>query len=95
MRLPHYRTTASQSTITIRCRLFGRYADALGVEALDLDLAPDASTRDAVAALRSQLENAELIPERPLVAINQRHALPDARLRDGDELAILPPLAGG
>jgi molybdopterin converting factor small subunit len=29
------------------------------------------------------------------VAINAMHALPDEELHDGDELALLPPMAGG
>lgn len=95
MRPPHHHTSAVLTTITIRCRLFGRYAEALGVERVDIELARNASTKDAVAALRSRLENPDLLPEHPLVAINQEHALPDAQLEDGDELAFLPPLAGG
>lgn len=95
MRPPRHNTSALPTTITIRCRFFGRYAETLGVERIDLELARHASTQDAVAALRSRLENPDLLPEHPLVAINQQHALPDAQLEDGDELAFLPPLAGG
>ena len=35
------------------------------------------------------------LPARPLVAVNQVHASLDAPVRDGDEVAILPPMAGG
>ncbi|MFQ5718834.1 MAG: MoaD/ThiS family protein [Acidobacteriota bacterium] len=31
----------------------------------------------------------------PLLAVNRRHADPDTKLADGDEVAVLPPLSGG
>ena len=31
----------------------------------------------------------------PLTAINESYAAPDSVLRDGDELAFIPPVAGG
>jgi len=38
---------------------------------------------------------AERIPERPMVALNQTHSKLAAQVADGDELALLPPMAGG
>jgi molybdopterin converting factor small subunit len=35
------------------------------------------------------------LPKQPLCAVNLAHVLPAHSLRDGDEVAILPPLAGG
>jgi molybdopterin synthase catalytic subunit len=81
--------------LTIRCRLFARYAEVVGREEVELSLPSDALVGDAVAALRRTVPGAAMLPERPLVAINQRHALPTDPLHDGDELAFLPPLAGG
>lgn len=81
--------------VTVTCRLFGRYAEVLGVEVVTLELSGGATATDAIAALRSRLARGDLLPERPLIAINQHHALPNAALADGDELALLPPLAGG
>jgi molybdopterin converting factor subunit 1 len=31
----------------------------------------------------------------PLIAVNENYAGPEAILRDGDELAFIPPVAGG
>ena len=31
----------------------------------------------------------------PMTAINQSYAAPDQLLRDGDEVAFIPPVAGG
>ena len=62
---------------------------------MQIDLARGSTVGDAVAHLRGHVPNGNLLPERPMVALNQVHALYDAMLEDGDELALLPPLAGG
>jgi len=35
------------------------------------------------------------LPERPLAAVNLRQVKLDARVKNGDEVALLPPIAGG
>lgn len=89
------RSTTSPTTVTVTCRLFGRYAEVAGVEALTLELPAPATAADAVASLRARAPRGSLLPEHPMVAVNQQHALPDTALASGDELAVLPPLAGG
>lgn len=89
------RTPVSASSITVSCRFFGRYAEVLGVGQLELQLPAEATAGDAVAALRTRHDAQSLLPQRPLVAVNQEHVALDAPLHDGDELALLPPLAGG
>lgn len=79
----------------VRCRLFARYAEVLGTDEVTLELPGAPVVADAVARLRRELTNGHLLPERPLVALNREHVLPSRPLRDGDELALLPPLAGG
>lgn len=82
-------------TISVRCLLFARYAEMVGHSEVTAELQPNASVADAVRLLRGGVPNGTQLPERPLVAVNQSHVLHDHRLRDGDELALLPPLAGG
>ena len=83
------------AALRVRCRLFARYAEVVGRDEVTIDLPPGAVVSDAVTALRAAVPGAETLPQCPLVAINLRHVLPGTRLRDGDELAFLPPLAGG
>ena len=82
-------------TLTVRCRLFGRYAELLGAEELEVTLPVPATAGAAVAHLRETVAAAGLLPALPLVAINRQHARLAAPLADGDEVALLPPLAGG
>ena len=80
--------------MTITVLLFASYADALGRRSIDVDLPDGAAVGDLVAALRA-LPGAGRLPARPLVAINERYARFDTVVSPRDEVAIIPPVAGG
>lgn len=81
--------------MTVRARFFASYRDLLGRETTDVDL-PDGSTvADLVRALRRRGEPFASLPPDTPVAVNRTWAEPDAGLEDGDEVAFLPPVAGG
>ena len=75
--------------------LFALYRDLAGTEQLSLELPPGATARDAVDRLRRTGSGFARLPEAPVVAINREYAPLHALLREGDELALLPPVAGG
>jgi molybdopterin converting factor small subunit len=87
-------TGTAVSTITVRVLLFASYADVLGLDALELTIENPATVDHALSHLRS-LPGGERLPSKPLCAVNLRHAQSTTLLSPGDELAILPPLAGG
>jgi molybdopterin converting factor subunit 1 len=95
MDLPDERVATPRRTLTVRCRFFARYAELLGCERHTLELPEGATVADVVAAVRQRLDGGAALPERPLVAINREHVLPGQTVNDGDEVALLPPLAGG
>jgi molybdopterin converting factor subunit 1 len=80
--------------ITVSVLLFASYADALGRSSLELTLAPQTTVGDVVAHVRA-LPGAERVPPRPLVAVNETYAAAADPLAHGDEVAIIPPVAGG
>jgi len=80
--------------IRVTVRLFASYAEAAGRDALALSLAPGATAADALAAVRREPWAAR-VPPSPAVAVNRRYAAGDVALADGDEVAIIPPVAGG
>jgi molybdopterin converting factor small subunit len=86
--------STAASTITVRVLLFASYAEALRFDHLEVSLDDGATVRDAVERLRS-LPGGESLPLKPLCAVNLSQARLDTRLATGDELALLPPLAGG
>ena len=79
--------------MTVTVLLFASYAESLGKSSVALELPEGAKVADAVA--RIQANAAGALPQRPLVALNQSYAAYGDTLSSGDELAIIPPVAGG
>lgn len=79
----------------VRFLLFASYRDLTGVAEGALDLPAGATAGSAVAALRSRGAPWSTLPDRPVVAVNEEYQRLDHPLMDGDELALLPPVAGG
>jgi molybdopterin synthase sulfur carrier subunit len=82
------------STLTVRVLLFASYAESLGLDSLDLSFDGNGTVADAINRLRA-LPGGERLPPKPLCAVNLSQVSPSTALNHGDELAILPPLAGG
>lgn len=79
----------------IQLLLFALYRDLTGVSEETVQVADGATAASALAELRARDARFRVLPEKPVVAINREYALLDASLHDGDELALLPPVAGG
>ena len=80
--------------MTVTVLLFASYADLLGKNQLTLDLSPGATAGDALGEVQT-FPGADRIPANPLIAVNERYAKRDQLLAEGDEIAIIPPVAGG
>ncbi len=80
--------------MSLRVLLFARYADLLGHAELTVEL-PDEATVQAVVDQIRELPGGRALPATLLVAVNLEQADYQTRLRHGDEVAILPPVAGG
>lgn len=78
----------------MRVLLFASYADAFGASEIDVDLPAGSTVAQVVQWVRTRHGDSRLPPS-PLVAVNQAYARPDATILDGDEVAIIPPVAGG
>jgi molybdopterin converting factor subunit 1 len=78
----------------VRLLLFASYAEAVGTSGITLELPPGATAADALQAIRSRA-GADKLPPKPLLAVNLRYVKGEIELREGDELAIIPPVAGG
>lgn len=78
----------------IRVLLFAAYRDLAGASELALELPAGATAEDLVTAARRH-GDLHRLPTQPVIAINRRYATLDSRLNDGDEVALLPPVAGG
>jgi molybdopterin converting factor subunit 1 len=80
--------------VHVRVLLFAAYRDRLGASELDLELPVGSSVTFLIAYLREQ-RGAEALPGSPAVAVNQEYAPLNTVLEEGDEVAFIPPVAGG
>lgn len=79
----------------IRLLLFALYRDLTGIGELDVEVSDAVDAAAALAELRARDSRLAPLPDRPVIAINREYAMLHTQLRDGDELALLPPVAGG
>jgi molybdopterin converting factor subunit 1 len=79
----------------VRLLFFAVLRDIAGADARDLSLADGTTAGDVWQSLRQSYSKLADYTHPPLIAINETYAPPDAILRDGDELAFIPPVAGG
>lgn len=86
--------TQTLTVVRVRVVLFGSYAERLGTDTLELTLPAPAEIGTVVTYLRG-LPGGDQLPARPLAAVNLAHVAAETEVKDGDEIAILPPLAGG
>ena len=79
----------------VRVIAFATASDVLGKEALELTLPEAAGLVELRAELIARHPNLEILWDRVAVAVDGRLARGDARLADGCEVALLPPVSGG
>jgi molybdopterin synthase catalytic subunit len=76
--------------VTVRVRLFAVLRERAGSDSVELDLPPGARVADALEAVAHLAGGLSLV-----LAVNREYADRDVVLHDGDELALIPPVAGG
>jgi molybdopterin synthase sulfur carrier subunit len=79
----------------IRALFFATYRDLVGTPSLTVTLEPPATVAGLITRLRERGAPFDRLPERPAVALNREYVADDAPLSAGDEVAFIPPVAGG
>ncbi len=77
--------------VTIRC--FAAVRELFGRDAFDVELDDGATVTDLERQLAAQHPDLARLPYTR--AVNRQYAAPDRVLRDGDEVALIPPISGG
>ena len=78
----------------VTVQLFASYAESFGAHNIEVEL-PDRSTvADLVARLRT-IPGSFVLPPTLRLAINQKFATSDQPVGSTDEIALIPPVAGG
>lgn len=83
-----------ETTMSISVLLFASYADAFGARSIDVPVGMPCTVGTLVGIMRT-LPGGGRLPSAPLVAVNQVWAPSDHTISAGDEVAVIPPVAGG
>jgi molybdopterin synthase sulfur carrier subunit len=75
-------------------RLFARYAELFATDQLDVELPAPTTVGAMISALRAR-PGGSALPTTLLVAVNLRQATEQTVITPADEIALLPPMAGG
>lgn len=79
----------------IRVLYFGVLKDVFHVESESVDLPEGATAGAALRFLRERTSNEDAPWNSLAMAVNREYATVTTALREGDELALLPPVSGG
>ncbi|HEX3581737.1 MAG TPA: MoaD/ThiS family protein [Thermoanaerobaculia bacterium] len=79
----------------VRMLYFAVLRDIIGKSEADVTIPEGSRPADVWQMLRRDHGELADYEQPPLTAINESYAAADSVLRDGDELAFIPPVAGG
>jgi molybdopterin converting factor subunit 1 len=83
------------STMRVQVLFFGQLKDLTGRSSESLPLGDHATLHDVLAHYSEKYPSILRLSSSLALSINQEYAAQDAALRDGDEVALLPPVSGG
>ena len=79
----------------VKIRLFARLREMAGTGELSRDVADGATASDAWGVLVREFPEMSGYSRNVACAVNEEYAPWSSRLKDGDEVAFLPPVSGG
>ena len=74
--------------------LFASYADAFGSGTVTVTVSEPATSADVLTALR-RLPGGSVLPAAPVLAVDRRYTRGVVPVHAGQEIALIPPVAGG
>ena len=78
----------------VRLLFFAVLRDIVGKSETELEVPDGTRAADLWERLRAQHARLIAAPQ-PMTAVNESYVRPDAVLSEGDEVAFIPPVAGG
>ena len=79
----------------IKIKFFASYKEAVGRDELDLDMEDESDVSQLLEAVKAIHPAIGELIEPLIVSVNKEYATFDKVLKDGDEVALLPPVSGG
>jgi len=81
--------------MTVTTLFFASYRELAGVGELEVELPAGATVADLIATVQATRPGLSSLPATVAVAVNRQYAALDRTLSDSDEVAFIPPVAGG
>lgn len=82
-------------SMKITVRFFAIVRDRIGMDRVELDLPEGSTISIARKELARRFESIAPLLPRAAMAVNREYVRDDFQMKDGDELAIIPPVSGG
>jgi len=81
--------------LKIKVKFFASYREIAGRSEVVLDLADGSSLGVLLEELKGRYPKLGSLTDSIIASVNKRYAKEDLVLKDGDEVALLPPVSGG
>jgi molybdopterin converting factor subunit 1 len=81
--------------MAVTVRFFAILRETLGIDSLRLDIEKQQTVAEVLGEIKKQYPQLEKFEPVLSYAVNDEYAKLDVKLKDGDELALLPPISGG
>ena len=79
----------------ITLKLFSVYRDITGSKQMTIDVAPGTTLVDLLGRLLNSYPALKPLAESVVLAVNRDFADSETSLKEGDEVALMPPIGGG
>ena len=85
----------SVEAMTVRVLFFSTLRDLVGKAELPMELPAQSTVGDLLEQLEKEYSELKQWKEKLLIAVNHEYAEPTQLIKEGSEVAIMPPVQGG
>lgn len=79
----------------VKIRLFASQREVVGQRELELDMPEGSTAGDVVTRLTNEYPRLARVATSTMLAVNREYVDQKTELKEGDEVALLPPVSGG
>lgn len=84
-----------EKLLKVKVLMFARARELAGTSELELLMPEGCTTAECVTELAAKFPPVETIQDCIVLALNLNYITDPVKVKDGDELAIIPPISGG
>lgn len=81
--------------LKVKLKFFALFRELAGLREIDKDVKKGSRVDDLLQELLEEYPALKKYKDEILVSVNKNYASEDTELKEGDEVAILPPVGGG